>query len=192
MIEHIENKRPAGQPLSDPPGPIGKSAEISGPGPSARAQLSSGRSLGQILIVLVVLLALVNIPINAYGLGLAHLKPEATPLILYEGLLLRGRDSGAVYRLEDHKLRPVSPEALAAYFNPNQVRTVEDDLLAQFGRGQPIRYLVRCSVQAQIYAVEDGHKYPQAPPTTNQAWDRIHWVSCKYLESLPDGSPIPN
>jgi hypothetical protein len=46
-----------------------------------------------------VILVLVNLPVNAYGFGLAHLLPEAAPPVVYDGLLLRGSGS-EIYRLE--------------------------------------------------------------------------------------------
>jgi hypothetical protein len=161
---------------------------------SPQPDLNTGRSLGQILIVLVVLLVLVNIPVNYYGTGLAHIVPEATAMVIHDGLVLRG-SGPEIYLLEDHKLRWVSaPEAFNGYFqHPDNIHYVEDSLLEQFGQGQPIRRLLKCRDQPHIYALENGRKrWVKDPPPANKAkpWDKVHLVSCDYLRRLPDGLPI--
>jgi hypothetical protein len=152
-----------------------------------------GRSLAQILIVLVVLLVLVNIPLNNLRAGLAQLVPHNSAMVIGDGLLLQG--SGAeVYVLQDYKLRWISsPEALQRYFDVASISTVEDGFLEQFGRGQPIRRLVRCQGSPTVYALENGRKrWVKDPPPTNQAgaWDRIELVSCDTLRDLPTGLPV--
>lgn len=155
----------------------------------------SGRSLGQILIVLVVLLVLVNIPINDASLGLAHLTPERTSLIIHDGLLLQPRGSEEIYRLENHQLRRISsPKTLRRYFNANNVQLVDGALLTQFGQGQPIRQLVMCPGDPHVYALENGQKrwVKEPPPMTSRtkSWDRVHPITCGYLARLPEGLPI--
>lgn len=161
---------------------------------------SSGRTLGQILIVFVVLLILVNIPINDYGIGLAHLAPDGPSIVIQEGMLLQG-SGPAVYLLEDHKLRQVSsPEAYQVYFRDRRsVNQVEQELLAQFGQGRPIRHWISCRATPLIYALENGQKRlcPDGcglvnVPRTGRArpWDEVHPVACKYLHGLPDGLPL--
>jgi hypothetical protein len=153
-----------------------------------------GRSLAQILIVLVVLLVLVNIPLTNYRAGLVQLVPHNSAMIIHDGLLLQG--SGAeIYLVQDYKLRWISsPEAFERYFKGGDASTVEDSFLEQFGRGQPIRRLVRCQDSPTVYALENGRKrWVKDPPPTNQAsaWDRVELVTCTYLRALPTGLPIP-
>jgi len=162
------------------------------PSPVTRPGTDMGRSLAQILIVLAGLLVLVNIPLNYRGAGLAQLKPDAASVVLYDGLLLKG-SGPEIYRLEEHKLRWISPEAMTLYFRQHKVQVVEDTLLEEFGKGQPIRRLVRCQDSPTIYALESGQKrWVKGPPPENQAeaWDQVRLVSCEYLRRLPVGLPI--
>ena len=162
---------------------------------------SSGRTLAQILIVFVVLLILVNIPINDYGIGLAHLAPDSPSIVIQEGMLLQG-SGPTVYLMEDHKLRRISsPEAYRVYFQDRRpVNQVEEKLLAQFGQGRPVRRWISCRATPLIYALENGQKRlcpaecglvndPQAGRT--KPWDEVHPVTCDYLRRLSDGPPLP-
>jgi len=100
---------------------------------SPQSDAHMGRSLGQILIVLVVLLVLVNIPINFYGAGLAQIIPKATAIVIYDGMVLKG-SGPELYILEDHILRRISsPEAFEYYFRQHKVHVVEDYLLEALG-----------------------------------------------------------
>jgi hypothetical protein len=162
--------------------------------PLSRPNVNTGRSLGQILIVLVVLLVLVNLPINYYGIGLAHIVPDSTAVVIYDGLVLKG-SGPEIYLLEDHKLRWLSsPEARGCYFHSANVRTVEDSVLEQFEQGQPIRRLVKCHHNSLIYALENGQKrWVENPPPedkANKPWDKVYRVTCNFLDGLPDGLPI--
>jgi hypothetical protein len=161
---------------------------------------SSGRTLAQILIVFVVLLILVNIPINDYGIGLAHLAPDGPSIVIQEGMLLQGSGPD-VYLLEDHKLRRVSsPEAYQVYFRDRRsVNRVEQELLAQFAHGRPIRHWISCRATPLIYALENGQKRlcPDGCGLANvpgagraRSWDKVRPVACKYLHALPDGPPL--
>ena len=155
---------------------------------AAGVEASSGRSLGQILIVLVVLLVLINIPVNIYGIGLAHILPDSTPVAIYDGLVLKG-SGPEEYLLENHKLRWISsPEAHGSYFSGVHARLVEDSLLQQFEQGEPIRRLVKCNSSPDVYALEHGQKrWVEEPPAINSGkpWDRVHRVSCGYLQRFP-------
>lgn len=161
----------------------------------ARPEGRTGRSLAQILIVLVVLLAVVNIPINQLGFGLAQLETETTPIVVRDGLILQG-SGPELYVLDDHKLRLITnPGASGRYFRLNRVRTVDDRFLEQFGQGRPIRYLVKCRTQPQIYALEEqpGQQKRQILArllTNTKPWDQLHIVPCSYLGSIPSGPPI--
>lgn len=152
-----------------------------------------GRSLGQILVVLVVLVVLVNIPISYYGTGLAQIVPNTTGTVIHDGMLLKG-SGPEIYVLENYKLRRISsPVSLRLFFSSNTPQIVEDSLLEQFGKGQPIRRLVKCQDSPYVYALEDGHKRRVKDlPTHNSTkpWDQVYLVSCVYLRNLPEGLPI--
>jgi hypothetical protein len=153
-----------------------------------------GRNLGQILVVLVVLLVLVNIPINYYGASLAQVIPNATAIAIHDGMALKG-SGPEIFILDNHKLRWVSsPEAFDYYFHHQEVHIVEDSLLEGFGKGTPIRRLVTCSNSPHIYALENDQKrLVKDPPTGNKSrtWDEVQLVSCDYLRRLPDRLPVP-
>lgn len=193
------------QPLTETEYPVPKShsghtmakqepeAKTEMPCPSPQPDAHLGRSLAQILVVLVVLLVLVNIPINYQGASLAQIRPDATAMVLYDGLVLKG-SGPEIYVLEGYKLRRIgSPEAFEYYFRQYQVQVVEDNLLEDLGEGQPIRRLVSCQGSPYVYALEHGRKrWVKDPPTQDQAkpWDEVHLVSCDYLRGLPEGPPI--
>lgn len=162
--------------------------------PSAQPGLNMGRSLAQIVIVMLVLLMLVNIPFNNSSAGLAQLLPQATAVVIHDGLLLKG-SGPEIYRVEDYKLRRIdNPEVFERYFNRNDVVTVEDNLIEQFGQGQPIHRLVKCYSNPTIYALENGQKrWVKDPPSAGaiSPWDRAITLSCAALRRLPDGLPIP-
>jgi hypothetical protein len=153
-----------------------------------------GRSLAQILVVLVVLLMLVNIPFKNDSAGLAQLKPDARPLVIRDGMLLQG-SGPEIYLLDDHRLRRISdPEALDSFFRrTRKITVVDDSLLAQFGQGPPVRQLRRCRDNPAIYAVENGRKYRfngPLPTGGSKPWDQVQFVSCNYLNQLSTGPPI--
>lgn len=158
------------------------------PDPQIQPGPSMGRSLAQILLVLIVLLGLANMPLNYLGTGLAHLMPDSPALVIRDGMLLQG-SGPEIYLLEAHQLRLISsPEALDRFFQHHQVRRVEDSLLAQLGQGRPIRRLLKCPGRPGIYALENGRTYRvQEPPLAEPTgpWDRVELVSCDFLLSLP-------
>ena len=152
-----------------------------------------GRSLGQILIIMVVLLVLVNIPFNSYNFGLAQLMPQSTSIVIQDGTLLKG-SGPEVYVVDNYKLRPVSPEAFKTFFSRNRrINIVEDSMLAQFELGSTVYPMIQCRTQPEVYAVIDGYKRRVTEPPTiiAHSWDQIKFVTCSYLERLPDGPPIP-
>lgn len=155
-----------------------------------------GRTLGQILIILVVAVLLVNVPISYRGAGLIHSVPDATPVVIYNGMALKG-SGPEVYILENHKLRQFSSPDTFNYFHSRyhlKVHLVDDKLLQQFGQGQPIRRLVKCRALPYIYALENGQKRRvKILPPSNQAspWDNIGVVACGYLSDMPNGPPMP-
>ena len=154
-----------------------------------------GRTLGQILIALVVIVLLVNVPISYRGTGLIHSVPEATTVVIHDGMVFQGSDQ-ATYILENHKLRPFScPEAFIFFQRRYhlEAHVVEDELLTQFAKGQPIRRLVKCDALPDVYSLENGQKRPVKASFNfdpSSRWDEVGPVVCKFLRAIPDGPPI--
>lgn len=196
--------------LNEPPPPTSLESKENGveaiaapasdpnPAPTAQPGLHMGRSLAQIVVLLVVVLMLVNIPFKSYSAGLIQLIPQATSMVIYDGMLLKG-SGPEIYVMEDYKLRRiVGPEALQHFFRGKPVNTVEDSVLQQFAQGQPIYellqdQLMQCPGSPYVYALENGRKRWVKNPPSNPAkrWDQIENVACDYLRLLPDGAPIP-
>lgn len=154
-----------------------------------------GRALGQMLIILLVAVLLVNVPLSYRGAGLIHSVPEATAVVIRDGMILKG-SGPKIYILENHKLRQFSSSDTFNYFQSRyalNVHPVDDDLLAQFGRSRSIRRLVKCNDLPYIYALENDQKRrTDILPLSAQssAWDNIGVVSCKYLRDMPNGPPV--
>ena len=161
---------------------------------SPPTEARSGRNLAQILVILIVLLVLVNVPLNAAGFGLAQLKPDDPPLLMREGMLFQAQGSADVYLLEDHSLRRISTlEVQRRYFGSRTVHVVEAGVLAQFAQGRPIHHLIRCLDSPQVYALENGQKRlvtADLSPDSAGPWDRVRPVSCSFLNGLSEGNPI--
>ncbi len=182
---------PAAEPIQEPrPGEEGWTP------PPPLPSIKLGRSLGRLLLVLVVLVVLINIPINRYGTSLARIMPETTALVIRDGLVLKG-SGPEIYVLEDNKLRWISSLEAFEFFGYRweQVHLVDDSFLEQFEKGQPIHVLLKCEGSPHIYALENGQKrWIKDIPTfeaEGYVWEDVEFVSCDYLRSLPDGPPIP-
>lgn len=162
------------------------------------SHLKQGRIVGQLLIILVVLVLLVNVPISYQGGGLAQVVPESRSTIIREGMILRGSGPD-LYVLDNYQLRRFNTPETFDYFDnryhlSGRIQTVDDDLLAQFGQGPSIRYLARCQSLPGIYILEKGQKYlleGMLPISPDSRWDRVNLISCHILRNLPDGPSIP-
>jgi hypothetical protein len=161
--------------------------------------VKQGGFLVKLLFLLLVIILLVNVPLSFRGDGLAHVVPDSSSIVVHDGMLLKG--SGAeIYVLDNYYLRPFSEPDTFTYFDKShkyrlrgQIQTVDDELLAQFGAGPPIHYLVRCQALPDIYALENGQKRLVDTPLAlnpESRWDRIQPVSCNGLRNLPDGPPL--
>ncbi|MDH4138800.1 MAG: hypothetical protein OEW09_19115 [Anaerolineae bacterium] len=198
----VEARRLSPKPLAPGPIPAAKPAREPRPGeeswtpPQPLPSINLGRTLGRLLLVLVVLAVLINVPINRYGTSLARIMPDTHALVIRDGLVLKG--SGAeIYVLEDNKLRWISSLEAFEFFGYSweQVHVVDDSFLEQFEKGRPIHVLLKCERSPHIYALENGQKRWIKDIPTFQAegyvWEDVKFVSCDYLRSLPDGPPIP-
>jgi len=164
--------------------------------PPRLPSINLGRTLGRLLLVLIILVVLANVPVNRYGTSLARIMPDKTALIVRDGLVLKG-SGPEIYVLEDNKLRWISSLDAFEYFHYKweQVHEVDDSFLEEFEKGEPIHVLLKCNQSPHIYALENGKKrWIRDIPTfelQGYVWDDVKMVTCDYLRRLPDGPSIP-
>jgi len=184
------------RPARPAPPPKPKPGEAGWEPPPRQPSINMGQMIGRLAILVVVLLVLVNIPVNRYGVSLARILPETTSLVIRDGLVLKG-SGPEIYVLEDNKLRWIS--SLDAFehlgLTWEDVHIVDDEFLNEFEKGRPIHVLLKCRTSPHIYRLENGEKRWIKDIDTFQAeghvWEDVRFVSCEYLRSLPDGPPIP-
>jgi hypothetical protein len=158
--------------------------------------IDMGKMLGRLAILVAVLLILINIPVTRYGVSLARIMPEASSLIIRDGLVLKG-SGPEIYVLEQDRLRWIS--SLDAFEHMGltweDVHMVEDEYLARFEKGAPIHVLLKCRTSPHIYRLENQEKRWIRDIDTflaeGHVWDDVRFVSCDHLRDLPDGPPIP-
>jgi hypothetical protein len=164
--------------------------------PPRKPVIGMGRMIGRLLLAVVVLTVLVNIPVTRHGVSLARIMPDSASLIIRDGLILKGTGP-EIYRLENDKLRWIS--SLDAFehlgLSWDDVRVVDDAFLNQFEKGRPIHVLLKCADSPHIYRLENNQKRWIKDIDTflaeGHVWDDVRFVSCAYLQSIPDGLPIP-
>jgi hypothetical protein len=164
--------------------------------PPRQPSINLGKTMGRLLILVVVLIILVNIPVTRYGVSLARILPEATSLIIRDGLVLKG-SGPEIYILEEDKLRWIS--SMDAFDHQGltweDVHIVGDDFIAKFEKGRPIHVLVKCRTSPHIYRLENQEKRWIKDIDTfvaeGHVWEDVRFVSCTYLRDIPDGAPIP-
>lgn len=194
---------PAPPEAPEPAAPLGKPAPkqpSTGPEPPVRlAPLPSIQvdvMLRRLAIGVVLLIILINIPINRNGLSLARAMPDARSLIIRDGLVLKG-SSEKIYVLENNQKRWISTlDAFTFHgYRWEQVNQVDDAFLNRFADGPPIYVLLKCQESPHIYALEDGQKrWIKNIPTFEREgflWEDVKFVSCAELRRLPTGVPIP-
>jgi hypothetical protein len=154
------------------------------------------KMLGRLLILVVVLVVLVNIPVTRYGVSLARILPEASSLIIRDGLVVKG-SGPEIYVLEEDKLRWIS--SMDAFEHRGltweDVHIVQDKFLDVFEKGAPIHVLLKCRASPHIYRLENREKRwiedIDVFKAEGHVWDDVRFVSCDYLRDLPDGPPVP-
>jgi hypothetical protein len=198
----VEARRPSPKPPEPKSVPIAKPTREPRPGeegqtpPPPLPSINLGRTLGRLLLALVVLVVVINVPITRYGTSLARIMPDTAALVIRDGLVLKGSGSD-IYVLEDDKLRWISSLDAFEFFGYRweQVHVVDDSFLEQFEKGRPVHVLLKCQGSPHIYALENGQKRwikdISTFDTEGYVWEDIKFVSCDYLRSLPDGPPIP-
>jgi len=197
-----EGRRPAPvaqRPVAPPP-PRLREPEPGDEGwepPPRLPSINMGRMLWRLALLVVLLLVLVNIPVNEYGVSLARIMPESSSLIIRDGLVLKG-SGPEFYMLEDNKLRWIS--SMDAFEHRGltweDVHVVEDSFLERFEKGRPIHVLLKCGGSDHIYRLENDQKRWIKDIDTflaeGHVWEDVRFVSCNYLRNLPTGPSIPD
>ncbi len=156
-----------------------------------------GPMMLRLAIGLLLLIVLINVPINRHGVSLARVLPDSAALIIRDGLLLKAENADEVYVLQDDKLRWISSMDAFEYYGYRwrDVHIVEQSFLEKFEPGWPVHVLLKCASSPHIYALENGKKrWIKDIPTfeaKGYVWEDIKFVSCQRLRNLPDGPPIP-
>jgi hypothetical protein len=182
--------RPASLPQARRPGEEGWEP------PPRQPSMQMGRMLGRLAILVAVLIVLVNIPVNSYGVSLARIMPEATSLIIRDGLVLKG-SGPEIYMLENEQLRWISSMDAFEHLGLSwgDVHVVENSFLKRFKEGRPIHVLLKCGSSPHIYRLENDQKRWIKDIDTfvaeGHVWDDVRFVSCQYLRDLPTGPSIP-
>ena len=65
------------------------------------------RTLGRIIFLLIILVAVINVPFDRNGRNLARAMPDSSALVIRDGLLLKG-SGPEVYVLQDNQRRWIS------------------------------------------------------------------------------------
>ncbi len=186
---------PVQKPAPQPPRELQPGDEGWEP-PPPQPSINMNKMIGRLAILVVFLIILVNIPVTRYGVSLARILPEASSLIIRDGLVLKG-SGPEIYILEQDKLRWIS--SLDAFehlgLTWEDVHVVEDKFLSQFEVGRPIHVLLKCQASPHIYRLENDQKRWIRDIDTflaeGHAWEDVRFVSCEYLRGLPDGPTIP-
>jgi hypothetical protein len=195
-----EQRRPAHrQAIASPPQMPPTEPKPGEPGwepPPRQPSIHMGKMLGRLALLVIVLIILVNIPVTRYGVSLARILPEASSLIIRDGLVLKG-SGPEIYVLEQDKLRWIS--SLDAFehlgLTWEDVHVVDDEFLNKFEKGRPIHVLLKCNASPHIYRLENDQKRWIKDIDTFLAeghiWEDVRFVSCQYLRDLPNGPSIP-
>ncbi len=152
------------------------------------------RRLGWGLLLVVIL---INMPLNRHGTTLATSIPSSASLVIRNGLVVKEADKKEIYVYQDGPFRWISSlDAFQHYgYTWDDVHIVEPGFLSNFEIGTPIHVLLKCNASPHIYRLEDGLKRWIVDIPTLEAeghvWEDVSFVSCEYLRALPDGETIP-
>lgn len=155
------------------------------------------RFLPRLVIGLLLLLVLINIPLNQHGVSLARAMPNSAALIIRDGLLVKGEEYPEIYVWQDDQLRWVT--SLEAFdrlgYRWQDVHIVAESFIDKYEQGPPLYVLLKCDASPHIYRIEREQKRWIKDISTFTAeghiWEDVHMVSCPYLRSIPDGPTIP-
>lgn len=163
------------------------------PAPHADAS----RLIRRLALGLLVILVLINIPINRHGTSLARSLPGSAALVIHNGLVVKEADNDAIYVFRDDQFHWIS--SLKAFehhgYRWSQVHIVEPGFMQAFELGAPIHVLLKCPDSPHIYRLENDHKRWIVDIPTFEAeghvWEDVEFVTCDALRAIPDGETIP-
>ena len=167
------------------------------PGPPPRGPTHAERVIARLAVGLLILVVLINIPFNRYGVTLATAMPDSASLTVRDGLVVKEADDEEIYVYRGGQFHWIS--SLLAFehygFTWEDVHVVEDGFMDRFEIGSAIHVLLKCRESPHIYRLERGVKRWIVDIPTLEAeghvWDDVRFVSCSHLRGLPDGETIP-
>ena len=106
---------PSKHPASASPKPFARRTPRRAPGPGDEGweapprmpSMNVDRVLLRFILLIAVLVVVVNVPVNRYGISLARIMPDSASLIIRDGLILKA-SGPEIYKVEDGKLRWIS------------------------------------------------------------------------------------
>ena len=157
--------------------------------------LHADRLMGRLALGLLIVIVLVNIPLNRHGTTLSTALPDNAALVVQDGLVVKEENDERIYVYQDDHFRWISSmDAFEHFFNWGDVHIVEDGYLDRFEIGTPLHVLIECN-SSHIYRLEGGEKRWIRDIDTfvaeGHVWEDVRFVSCGYLRGLPDGETIP-
>lgn len=162
------------------------------PSPPHAASLMARLALGLLIIIV-----LINIPLNAQGTAIARSIPSSAALVIADGLVVKESNSPDVWVYREGSFHWITTLDAFEYFGYRwqDVHVVEPGFLAQFTQGKPIYVLLKCEGSPHIYQLDQGRKRWIVDIPTFEAqgfvWGDVKFVPCPELHGLPDGDSIP-
>ncbi len=153
--------------------------------------------MGRLALGLLVLVVLINVPLNRRGTTLATAMPDTASLAIRDGLVVKEEDDPDIYVYRGGQFRWISSlDAFEHYgFTWGDVHIVEDGFLDVFEIGRPLHVLLKCQASPHVYRLERGQKRwivdIDAFEAEGHVWEDVRFVACEYLRGLPDGETIP-
>lgn len=146
---------------------------------------------------LLVIIVLINLPLNRHGASLARALPGSAALVIRNGLVVKEADKDTIYVFRDEQFHWISSLDAFEHFSYRwqQVHVVEPGFMAGFELGAPIHVLLKCQESPHIYRLENDRKRWIVDIASFEAeghvWDDVRFVACDYLRNIPDGETIP-
>ena len=146
---------------------------------------------------LLVIIVLINVPLNRHGISLARALPGSAALVIHDGLVVKEADKDPIYVFRHEQFHWISSLDAFEHFGYRwqQVRIVEPGFMASFELGAPIHVLLKCLDSPHIYRLENDRKRWIVDIPTFEAeghvWDDVRMVDCDDLRRIPDGETIP-
>lgn len=179
--------------------PAPKSAQEPEPELDSAVSTSSHAAslMARLALVVLIVVVLINIPLNSQGMALARSIPSSAALVIANGLVVKEEPSPDIWVYRDGAFHWITSLDAFEHFGYRwqDVHIVETGFLDQFEKGRPLYVLLKCDSSPHIYRLEGGHKRWIVDIPTFEAegyvWQDVKFVPCIYLQSLPDGESIP-